>query len=59
PQTVQYHVLPALLLNELQRQQAQVNRQEEELAALRQMLAAQEAELAELKAVLRATLAQR
>ncbi|MGH9779231.1 MAG: tail fiber domain-containing protein, partial [Candidatus Acidiferrales bacterium] len=53
PQTVQYHVLPALLLNEIQRQQAQVNRQEEELAALRQMLAAQEAELAELKAVLR------
>ncbi|MGH9779704.1 MAG: tail fiber domain-containing protein, partial [Candidatus Acidiferrales bacterium] len=55
PQTVQYHVLPALLLNELQRQQAQVHRQEGELAALRELLAAQAAELAELKAALRAT----
>ncbi len=63
PQTVQYHVLPALLLNELQHQQKELAEQEAELAelraqkaevaALRQALAAQAAELAELKAALR------
>jgi hypothetical protein len=42
PQTVLYHVLPALLVNELQRQEA-------ELAALRQELAAQAAALAALQ----------
>jgi len=50
PQTVKYHELPALLLNELQRQ-------ETEVAELRQLVAAQAAELAELKAALRSTLA--
>jgi len=45
PQTVQYHVLPALLLNELQRQQAEVQ-------DLRAQLEQQRAELAELKAAL-------
>jgi hypothetical protein len=69
PQTIQYHVLPALLLNELQHQQkelaeqeaelAELRAQKEEVAALRQALAAQAAELAELKAALWATLAQR
>ena len=59
PQTVQYHVLPALLLNELQRQQAEVDRQAEELAALRELLSAQAAELADLKAALRSTLARK
>ena len=52
PQTVQYHVLPALLLNELQRQEAEVE-------DLRAQLEQQRAELAELKAALRATLAKR
>jgi hypothetical protein len=45
PQTVQYHVLPALLLNELQRQHAEVE-------TLRAQLEQQKAELAELKAAL-------
>ncbi len=52
PQTVQYHVLPALLLNELQRQHSEVDK-------LRALLEQQKAELAELRAALRATLAQR
>ncbi len=59
PQTVQYHVLPALLLNELQRQQAKLQQQQGELAELRARLEKQDAELAELKAALRTTLAQR
>jgi hypothetical protein len=52
PQTVKYHLLPALLLNELQRQQAEVE-------TLRAQLERQRAELAELKATLGGTLAQR
>ncbi|MCI0404036.1 MAG: hypothetical protein L0212_11005 [Acidobacteria bacterium] len=66
PQTVQYHVLPALLLNEFQRQEKELGQQQDrlekqtaELAALRTRLEKQDAELAELKAALRATLAQR
>ncbi len=50
PQTVKYHVLPALLLNELQRQQAAQQRQQAELAALRALVSTQAAELAALKA---------
>jgi hypothetical protein len=53
PQTVQYHVLPALLLNELQRQHVRAQRQEAELVELRELLRTQTAELAELKAMLR------
>ncbi len=59
PQSVQYHVLPALLLNELQRQHARVQQQEAELAVLRTQRERLEAVEAELKAALRATLAQR
>ena len=59
PQTVQYHVLPALLLNELQRQQKHLDQQTAELAELRARLEKQDAELAELKTALRTTLAQR
>jgi hypothetical protein len=59
PQTVQYHVLPALLLNELQHQEAKLQLQQREVAELRQLVAAQAAEVAELKAALRARLAQR
>jgi hypothetical protein len=54
PQTVQYHVLPALLLNELQRQEARAQRQEVELTTLRELLADQAAELAALKSELKA-----
>ncbi|MGH9777053.1 MAG: tail fiber domain-containing protein, partial [Candidatus Acidiferrales bacterium] len=43
PQTVQYHVLPTLLLNELQRQRVEVDQ-------LRAQLEQQRAELAELRA---------
>ncbi len=59
PQTVKYHVLPALLLNELQRQEAKLQRQEQELAVLREKIGEVEAlrvELAGLKADLRAAL---
>jgi hypothetical protein len=69
PQTVQYHVLPALLLNELQRQEkelAVLRAQASELAALKtevEKLRDQQNRLAaleaELKAALRATRAQR
>jgi hypothetical protein len=35
PAGVRYHVLPAMLLNELQRQQRQMTAQQEEIAELR------------------------
>ncbi|MGH9778791.1 MAG: tail fiber domain-containing protein, partial [Candidatus Acidiferrales bacterium] len=65
PQTVQYHVLPALLLNELQRQhaevetlRAQLDAQKAELAVLRAQQDRLAALESELKAALRDTLAQ-
>jgi hypothetical protein len=42
PETVLYHELPAMLLNELQKQRARIVRQEEELADLRERLTALE-----------------
>ena len=50
PETVLYHVLPALLLNELQRQEA-------DLAELRRAVSAQAAELEALQAALRRSVA--
>ncbi len=52
-QTVKYHVLPALLLNELQRQEKELVQQRNEMGGLRQALAAQAVEMAKLKAALR------
>ncbi len=49
PQTVKYHLLPALLLNELQHQQAEQQRQQSELAALRALVSVQADELARLR----------
>lgn len=46
-------MLPALLLNELQRQEKELIQQRNEMGALRQALAAQAVEMAKLKAALR------
>ncbi len=45
-ETVKYHVLPAMLLNEVQRQQREIDAQKEQIRSLRQ-------EIEELKAALR------
>jgi endosialidase-like protein len=52
PERVLYHVLPALLLNELQRQERVIETQAAELAALRRDQAALQAEVARLAAAL-------
>jgi len=52
PETVYYHVLPALLLNEVQRQEAELTRQQALNEALRAEVAGLKAELEEAKQVL-------
>jgi len=49
PQTVAYHVLPTLLLNELQKEHAIILRQQAELKSQRARLDAMETQLAELR----------
>ena len=43
PQTVLYHEMPAMLVNELQKQERRIEEQDAEIAALRARLAAIEA----------------
>ena len=47
--SVQYHILPALLLNEAQRQQREIQKQQEQIASQQALLQAQQSENAELK----------
>jgi hypothetical protein len=47
PQTVLYHEMPAMLLNELQKQQRRIEAQDDEIATLRKRLESLEAKLSE------------
>jgi hypothetical protein len=54
PETVAYHVLPALLLNELQKEHRLNERRSEQVMALQRQLAAQASQLSEVKEMLAA-----
>lgn len=52
PQTVLYHVLPAMLVNEFQKQQRQIEAQQEVIQSQQEQLKAQEERLRRLETLL-------
>ena len=52
PQTVLYHVLPALLLNEVQKEHQKIEDQQKLIQAQQEQLKAQEERLRKLEAIL-------